>query len=265
MWRCQLQRLAHRSHGHKFACVCTSKRKRDAKLQDALTDRAVAGAAATLLLAEWVPSAAAATDGLVVYDNAEGLGNLKNVFGIGYAMLVAVFAFRLLSRRAKRARSERLAKEADQEGDAVPQKWSDAFVPPDATSQQEQSATPLSALYGAGQAAVLFVVLLTFTSQVSDYFDAKMVPVNPLAAKVTNSVKTIAEGLAYLLTFIFGANALGLLALSVQLALFPSSVTAPEDKEPDPKALPKIGVTDDLYSIRKAFEEVQRQSDKPGK
>lgn len=62
-------------------------------------------AAAAIMMASTGPAAAAAED-LVMYDNAAGFGNIQNVFGVGYAMLVAVFAWRLLSRRIKRAKSE---------------------------------------------------------------------------------------------------------------------------------------------------------------
>jgi Protein of unknown function (DUF3082) len=69
------------------------------------------------------------------------------------------------------------------------------------------------------------------------------------------------QGLAYLLTFIFGANAVGLSALAVQLLLFPESADQVPaiPKAADPAALPKIKLTDNLYDIRAAFEEVQRQ------
>lgn len=252
----------HRRDGTLISCSSQAAEAALPRLTSALID----GAAAAALMMTWTGPAAAAAEDLVSYDNAAGFDNIQNVFGVGYAMLVAVFAWRLLSRRIKRAKSEKLSKAGSaDEAAPQPQRWSKALLPANATPEQEESATPLSALYGAAQAAVIFSLLWTFTSQVSDYFDAKMVPVNPLAAKVTNSVKTIAEGLAYLLTFIFGANAVGLVALAVQLALFPGCVSTPQAKEVDPKALPKINITDDLYSIRKAFEEVQKQSDKPGR
>lgn len=43
---------------------------------------------------------------MVAYDNAAGSENLKTVFGVGYVALVAVFAVRLLRRRAAYAKSE---------------------------------------------------------------------------------------------------------------------------------------------------------------
>jgi hypothetical protein len=43
---------------------------------------------------------------------------------------------------------------------------------------------------------------------------------------VTSVSPCTPQGLAYLLTFLFGANAVGLSALGVQLLLFPESVDA---------------------------------------
>lgn len=40
------------------------------------------------------------------YDNAAGSENLKTVFGVGYVILVAIFAVRLLRKRAGRAKTE---------------------------------------------------------------------------------------------------------------------------------------------------------------
>ena len=72
------------------------------------------------------------------------------------------------------------------------------------------------------------------------------------------------QGLAYLLTFIFGANAVGLSALAAQLALFPdvAADSPAARKAADPDALPNIKLTDNLYDIRRAFDEVQRQAER---
>ena len=63
---------------------------------------------AAALMALLAPPAALADTaaGAVAYDNTAGSESLKTVFGVGYAALVAVFAIRLLRRRAARAKSE---------------------------------------------------------------------------------------------------------------------------------------------------------------
>lgn len=74
---------------------------------------AASAATATTLpaafLAAALPPPAALADTLadaVAYDNAAGSENLKTIFGVGYVALVAVFAVRLLLRRAGRAKAE---------------------------------------------------------------------------------------------------------------------------------------------------------------
>jgi hypothetical protein len=204
-------------------------------------------------------SAAAAGD-IAAYDNAAGSESLRTVFGVGYVLLVGIFAVRLLTKRAKRAKSERLAGKRE---DGVEQLQVSA-PQPQLDAAEEGRTTVWGALYGAAQAAFLFTVLLTLTTNLAGYFDAKPLPANYTARNITAAVKTAVEGLAYLLTFIFGANSLGLLALAVQLALFPDAATRPAEgvKVADRNALPKIKLTDNIYDIRRAFEEVQQQASK---
>lgn len=193
----------------------------------------------------------------MAYDNAAGSESLKAVFGVGYAVLVGIFAIRLLRRRAARAKSERVSGKQDGAG-------AEAAPPQPQEPPPEGRATPWGAFYGAAQAAALCAVLWTLTSGLSGYFDARPLPSNYTASNLTVAVKTAVEGLAYLLTFLFGANAVGLSALGVQLLLFPDSADAAQQvpKAADPAALPKIKLTDNLYDIRAAFEEVQRQASK---
>jgi hypothetical protein len=52
-----------------------------------------------------MPGAAMAADGLA-YDPSGGSEFFQNLAGVGYIILVAVFLFRVLTRRAKRAREQ---------------------------------------------------------------------------------------------------------------------------------------------------------------
>jgi hypothetical protein len=71
-------------------------------------------------------------------------------------------------------------------------------------------------------------------------------------------VQTVARGLAYLITFIFGANALGLGALGVALIVAPEWVQMQEGRRVQPgERLPKVKVTDDIFAIRRAFKEAE--------
>ncbi len=69
------------------------------------------GDAALLLAASLVispaPAALAAAEGnSVAYDNATGSEGLRTAFGVGYVVLVAIFAVRLLTKRAQRSKTE---------------------------------------------------------------------------------------------------------------------------------------------------------------
>ena len=69
------------------------------------------------------------------------------------------------------------------------------------------------------------------------------------------------QGLAYLLTFLFAANAVGLTGLALQLALFPDADIDKPPTAPRPGAdLPRVSLTDDIGDIRRAFAEIERQS-----
>lgn len=72
------------------------------------------------------------------------------------------------------------------------------------------------------------------------------------------TVRTIIRGLAYLVTFFFGTNFIGLLGLTFKLIIDPESgeeevkVVEKEEK----KKLPKIKLTSDPEEVRKAFDSV---------
>ena len=69
------------------------------------------------------------------------------------------------------------------------------------------------------------------------------------------------QGLAYLLTFLFAANAVGLTGLAIQLLLYPDADIDKPPSAPRPGAdLPKVSLTDDIGDIRRAFAEIERQS-----
>ncbi len=53
-------------------------------------------------------------------------------------------------------------------------------------------------------------LLFQLTQLVDGYFEAKALPEQYTARNIAVLVQTVVRGLAYLLTFIFGANALGL-------------------------------------------------------
>ena len=82
----------------------TCKGSRPSSAQAALAE-VLSAAALTALLAP-PPAFADPAASAVAYDNAAGSESLKAVFGVGYVVLVGIFAVRLLRRRAARAKSE---------------------------------------------------------------------------------------------------------------------------------------------------------------
>ena len=63
---------------------------------------------------------------------------------------------------------------------------------------------------GAAQAGVICYLLFLLTQAVDGYFATKPLPEQYTAHNIAVLLQTVVRGLAYLLTFIFGANAVGL-------------------------------------------------------
>lgn len=88
------------------------------------------------------------------------------------------------------------------------------------------------------------------------YFAAKVLPDQYTARNIAILVSTVGRGLFYLITFIFGANAVGLAALGVQLLVAPDSVSGGgRRRRGQEERLPDVKITDDLFAIRQAFKE----------
>lgn len=79
------------------------------------------------------------------------------------------------------------------------------------------------------------------------------------ARNISVLVATVARGLVYLITFVFGANSLGLAALGVQMIVDPEAVRAAEGgrRRSPSEQLPKVKLTDDIFAIRRAFKEAE--------
>lgn len=68
---------------------------------------------------------------------------------------------------------------------------------------------------GAAQAGVICWALFQVTQLVDGYFALRALPEQYTAHNIAVLVQTVVRGLAYLITFIFGANALGLTGAAV--------------------------------------------------
>jgi hypothetical protein len=72
---------------------------------------------------------------------------------------------------------------------------------------------------GAAQAGVICYLLYLLSTKVDGYFDAQQLPSQYTARNVAVLIQTVVRGLAYLITFIFGANAAGLTGVCLSLCM----------------------------------------------
>ncbi|EPS60533.1 hypothetical protein M569_14271, partial [Genlisea aurea] len=132
---------------------------------------------------------------------------------------IAVFLFRSLRRRAKRVTETRFTssgeKKALKEEALESLKKSVALPPPPSKSP----TTPVQALLGALAAAVIALVLYRFTTTIESALNRQTISDNYSVRQITVTIRTIINGLCYLATFVFGANSVGLLLYSGQLAV----------------------------------------------
>jgi len=71
-------------------------------------------------------------------------------------------------------------------------------------------------------------------------------------------IQTVSRGLVYLATFIFGANAVGLASLGIALIVAPDWVNnGPQSSKKQERTLPKVNITDDIFTLRRAFKEAE--------
>eukprot|EP00891_Asterochloris_glomerata_P004812 jgi/Astpho2/4812/Aster-x0214 len=158
------------------------------------------------------PAAAQAADS-IAYNPTGGSEAVKNVAGVFYAGLLAFALYRLFNRRARKAISERIAQEREKLGEGEqPEEPVDS-----------KKATPLSAAWGAAQTGFLTYLLYQLSTNVNGFYSTQALPDAYTARNISITVRTVAQGLAYLATFIFGANTLGLTGLAVQLAFWPDA------------------------------------------
>ena len=80
---------------------------------------------------------------------------------------------------------------------------------------------PLSLSRGAFQALAVATLLYQVCVRVDAFFDGAGLPDGYTQRNVAVTLRTVGRGLAYLLTFIYAANGLGLAGLAVQLVFYP--------------------------------------------
>jgi len=129
-----------------------------------------------------------------------------------YVILVAWFLFRVLRRRAKRAKDQKLAGQVTQA--EYDQGWfaqmRSKLAPKINIEEAQRGATAFDALLGAAQAAGLGLGLYIFSTKMTLMIGSSPLPDNYTAKNISITVRTLIEGLSWLATFVFIFNSVGL-------------------------------------------------------
>jgi hypothetical protein len=221
-------------------------------------------ASAGLLSGAGADAAAAAEEVAVRYEGAAGGEFVKNLSGAFYVLLVAYFGYRVLTRRAKRATTDKLSGQGGPSlRSLIPGAEAASAAPPSAV-------TPINAFIGAAQAGAIAFGLWVFTAKVAASVGSTDLPDAYTARNIAVTVRTILLGLLYLATFIFGANGAGLAGLGVQLLFYPDSLPdapppgAADGAAPPGPQLPKVSITADPEEVRRAFDVAERMGRSAG-
>lgn len=135
---------------------------------------------------------------------------LQNAFGLTFTIFSAWYFLRVVRKRGNAAKKFRVAnslsKEERERRDLEELK-------------RVEKLTAQQSFVGGITAIGISIVLYEFAQNIQASFDSRPVPVSYQIRQISNTVRTIVEGLAYLATFIYAANGTGLVALSMQKLL----------------------------------------------
>ena len=88
---------------------------------------------------------------------------------------------------------------------------------------------PFPFFRGAFQALAIATLLYQVCVRVDAFFDGAGLPDGYTQRNIAVTLRTVGRGLAYLLTFIYAANGLGLAGLAVQLVFYPDDEGGEEE------------------------------------
>lgn len=189
---------------------------------DATSSRAVvdpsmtALAIATAVALETAMEASVAYAGL--YDSVgvptEEATPLQNLFGVLFTGFSFWYFVRAVKRRSGKAREFRVANQLPEEE----RKRID-----EERAAKTKALSPMQSFTGGATGIGISIVLYMFASKITGSFDGKALPESETVRQISITVRTIVEGLAYLATFVYAANGVGLIALGVQKTLDYSS------------------------------------------
>lgn len=174
---------------------------------------------------------------------------------------ITVFLFRSLRRRAQRAKETKFRSSGTKKSlkeEAVDSLKSMSL----STVAAKSPPSPVQAFLGALTAAVIATILFKFTTTIEASLNRQTLSDNYSVRQITITIRTIINGMCYLATFVFGANALGLFLYSGQLA-FNSFMEGDSDgrNEPLSESDPQSG---DADTSRKSSSNEDQNSEHTG-
>jgi hypothetical protein len=173
-------------------------------------------AIATAVALETATEATVAYAGL--YDSVgvptEEATPLQNLFGVLFTGFSFWYFVRAVKRRSGKAREFRVANQLPEEE----RKRID-----EERAAKTKALSPMQSFTGGATGIGISIVLYMFASKITGSFDGKALPESETVRQISITVRTIVEGLAYLATFVYAANGVGLIALGVQKTLDYSS------------------------------------------
>mmetsp|Transcript_11059 Transcript_11059/g.44532 ORF Transcript_11059/g.44532 Transcript_11059/m.44532 type:complete len:297 (+) Transcript_11059:678-1568(+) len=152
------------------------------------------------------------------YEGYEGLGvpndqatPLENGFGLLFTAFCCWYFLKVVKKRAARAKDIRLSNTSSSE-ERKRRNDEDLVKARNLSAQQSF----VGGITGLGISFLLF----GFAQNIQADFDGRALPESYQVRQITVTVRTIVEGLAYLATFIYAANGVGLMALGLQKCIF---------------------------------------------
>ena len=135
---------------------------------------------------------------------------LQNGFGLFFTVFCCWYFFRVVKKRAARAKNIRLSKFQSR----VQRESRD-----DEELVRARDLSARQAFFGGITGLSISFLLFGFAKTIQANFDGRAVPDSYQVRQITITVRTIVEGLAYLATFIYAANGIGLISLGLQKCL----------------------------------------------
>jgi len=179
----------------------------EARSRRAMAMNAIEAAWASSVAALWRAGDAEAG----IYDSV-GVPNdeatpAENLFGLLFTGFSFWYFVRAVKRRSGKAREFRIANQLPREE----RERLDAE-----RAARTKALSPMQSFIGGVTGIGISLVLYGFSVKVSETFDGKALPESETVRQISITVRTIVEGLAYLATFVYAANGVGLMALGAQ-------------------------------------------------